>query len=77
MLYWLLPGKTEAGPAGEQPAEGYPGQAHQTMRRWGVTMAPRLLDSSSDDRPDMPQKRKTESGNQQGIRGHNEHKTVP
>jgi hypothetical protein len=38
-----LPGETEAVLAGEQPAKGYPGQAHQTMgkgRAWqaiGVT----------------------------------------
>ncbi len=29
MLYWTLPGETEVGSAGEQPAKGYPGQAHQ------------------------------------------------
>src|ERR1035437_4004689 len=27
-----VPGETEAGSAGEQPAKGYPGQAHRTMR---------------------------------------------
>jgi hypothetical protein len=28
----MVPGETEAGSAGEQPAKGYPGQAHRTTR---------------------------------------------
>ena len=56
MLYWTLPGETEGGTAGEQPSEGYLGQAHQTMSGRGVIygVSPCIL--SSDDRPVMPQK---------------------
>ena len=32
MLHWTLPRETEAGNPGEEPAKGYRGQAHQTMR---------------------------------------------
>jgi len=57
MLHWTAPGKTETGSAGEHPAKGYPGQAHQTMKRRGVTYGASLRQNrSSGDRPAMPQK---------------------
>ena len=63
MLHWTTPRETEAGNPGEEPAKGYFGQAHQTMRpvltdrRRGVHRgASPILNTSSDDRPAMPQK---------------------
>lgn len=41
MVHWTLSWETEAGSAGEQPAEGYHGQAHQTMRGRDVQLASR------------------------------------
>lgn len=35
------PGETEAGYPGEEPAKGYPGQAHQTMTGRDVRKASR------------------------------------
>jgi len=61
-LYWLMPGETEAGTAGEQPAKGYPGQAHHTMRRRGVYHgASPTQNPSSDDRTAMPHKTQKEN----------------
>jgi len=63
MLHWTPPRETEAGNPGEEPAKGYLGQAHQTMRlvltdrRRGVhSGASPILKTPSDDRPAMPQK---------------------
>jgi|GEM_PF-5739319 len=59
MVHFHLPRETETGCAGEQPVKGYRGQAHQTMRWRGVQLASRPpLNTSSNDRPAMPQKRK-------------------
>jgi len=41
MLHLHLPWETEAGNPGEEPAKGYQGQAHQTMRGRGVQLASR------------------------------------
>jgi len=51
-----MPGETEGGSAGAQPPEGYPGQAHQTMRGRGEECTPRPPIPPSDERPGMPQK---------------------
>ena len=57
MLHWTTPRETEAGNPGEEPAKGYLGQAHQTMSGRGVQDgAPSTPNTSSDDRPAMPQK---------------------
>jgi hypothetical protein len=56
MLHLPLPRETETGSAGEQPAEGYRGQAHQTMRGRGATHGSSPVIHSSDDRPVMPSK---------------------
>ena len=57
MLHFHSPWETEMGYAGEQPVKGYHGQAHQTMRGRGVQLASRpTKNTSSDDRPVMPQK---------------------
>jgi len=57
LLHYHWPRETEMGSAGEQPVEGYRGQAHQTMRGRGVQLASRPpRKTSSDDRPAMPQK---------------------
>jgi hypothetical protein len=38
-----MPGETEVGSAGEQPAKGYPGQAHRADRlAWGTPIPPSL-----------------------------------
>ena len=36
MLFWKLLRETEMGAAGEHPIKGYLGQAHQTMKEWGL-----------------------------------------
>ena len=58
LLHWISLRETEAGHPGEEPAKGYLGQAHQTMSGRGVQHgASPISDTSSDDRPAMPQKR--------------------
>ena len=57
MLYWKMPGETEVGSAGEQPAKGYPGQAHQhDVPGWGGEYLPIVTKTHRIDRPAMPQK---------------------
>jgi hypothetical protein len=41
MVHFYSLRETETGSAGEQPAKGYRGQAHQTMRGRGVQWASR------------------------------------
>ena len=41
MLHLSSPWETEAGNPGEEPAKGYHGQAHQTMRGRGGQLASR------------------------------------
>ena len=61
MIDYALPRETEIGSAGEQPIEGYRGQAHQTMERngWGVEGNRRHAPTSIHRMIDllMPQKR--------------------
>ena len=51
------PGQTEAVLAGEQPAKGYPGQAHQNdVPGGGAQRSSSTLNTHRIDRPAMPQK---------------------
>src|SRR5690554_2368384 len=59
MLYWKMPGETEAGAAGEQPRQGITrsGSSRRCATGWGSeTHAPVPLQNHRIDRPAMPKK---------------------